>query len=95
MIRMQRFCGIMVGMMQAKIGLVLGGGGVRGLAHIGVLQVLEREQIPVDFIVATSMGGIVGVLWALVIRPLPSRPGCNVRLCSTIPIQVRSTPSNR
>ncbi|MCO5184282.1 MAG: patatin-like phospholipase family protein [Anaerolineae bacterium] len=52
-------------MMQAKIGLVLGGGGVRGLAHIGVLQVLEREQIPVDFIVATSMGGIVGVLWAL------------------------------
>lgn len=51
--------------MQSKTGLVLGGGGTRGLAHIGVLQVLMREQIPIDFIVATSMGGIVGVLWAL------------------------------
>jgi NTE family protein len=51
--------------MKSKIGLVLGGGGTRGLAHIGVLQVLEREQIPIDFIVGTSMGGIVSVLWAL------------------------------
>ena len=48
-----------------KIGLVLGGGGSRGLAHIGVLQVLVREQIPIDLIVGTSMGGIIGVLFAL------------------------------
>jgi predicted acylesterase/phospholipase RssA len=48
-----------------KIGLVLGGGGSRGLAHIGVLEVLVREHIPIDLIVGTSMGGIVGVLFAL------------------------------
>jgi len=48
-----------------KIGLVLGGGGSRGLAHVGVLQVLVRERIPVDLIVGTSMGGVVGVLFAL------------------------------
>jgi NTE family protein len=52
-----------------KIGLVLGGGGSRGLAHIGVLEVLVREQIPVDLIVGTSMGGIVGVLFGLGYTP--------------------------
>ncbi len=52
-----------------KIGLVLGGGGSRGLAHIGVLQVLAREGIPIDLIVGTSMGGIVGTLFALGISP--------------------------
>lgn len=51
--------------MHPRIGLVLGGGGTRGVAHIGVLEVLVREQIPIDFIVGTSMGGIVGVLFAL------------------------------
>ncbi len=55
--------------MRPKIGLVLGGGGSRGLAHIGVLKVLQREQIPIDFIVATSMGGIVGVLFSLGFTP--------------------------
>jgi len=40
--------------------LVLGGGGARGAAHIGVLRVLERERVPVDCIVGTSMGAIVG-----------------------------------
>ena len=48
-----------------KIGLVLGGGGSRGLAHVGVLKVLVREQIPIDLIVGTSMGGVMGVLFAL------------------------------
>lgn len=43
-----------------KIGLVLGGGGARGLAHIGVIKVLEREKIKPDIIVGTSMGAIVG-----------------------------------
>ena len=47
-----------------KIGLVLGGGGARGAAHIGVLKVLERERIPVHAIAGTSMGSIVGGLYA-------------------------------
>ena len=47
-----------------KIGLVLSGGGARGLAHIGVLKVLEDLRVPVDFIAATSMGAIVGGLSA-------------------------------
>jgi NTE family protein len=47
-----------------KVGLVLSGGGARGLAHVGVLKVLERERIPVDVIAGTSMGAIVGGLYA-------------------------------
>jgi len=47
-----------------KIGLVLGGGGARGAAHIGVLKELERQRIPVDVIAGTSMGAIVGGLYA-------------------------------
>lgn len=47
-----------------RIGLVLGGGGARGLAHLGVLRVLEREGIPVDCIAGTSMGGLMGALYA-------------------------------
>lgn len=47
-----------------KIGLVLGGGGARGAAHIGVLKELERLRIPVDAIAGTSMGAIVGGLYA-------------------------------
>ena len=46
------------------VGLVLSGGGARGLTHIGVLKVLERERIPVDVIAGTSMGAIVGGLYA-------------------------------
>jgi NTE family protein len=45
------------------LGLALGGGGARGLAHIGVLKVLEREEIPISFIAGTSMGGIIGALY--------------------------------
>ena len=47
-----------------RVGLVLGGGGARGAAHIGVLKELERLRIPVDAIVGTSMGAIVGGLYA-------------------------------
>ncbi len=54
---------------RSKIALVLGGGGSRGLAHIGVLKVLVREQIPIDLIVGTSMGGVIGVLFALGYHP--------------------------
>lgn len=48
-----------------KVGLVLSGGGAKGVAHIGVLQVLEKAGIPVDIIVGTSMGSIVGGLYAI------------------------------
>ncbi len=47
-----------------KIGLALSGGGARGCAHVGVLKVLEANQIPVDFIAGTSMGAVVGGLYA-------------------------------
>lgn len=47
-----------------RIGLVLSGGGARGLAHVGVLKVLERERIPIDVIAGTSMGAIIGGLYA-------------------------------
>ena len=47
-----------------KVGLVLSGGSAHGLAHIGVLKYLEREGIPVDYITGTSMGSIVGGLYA-------------------------------
>ncbi|GAA5082403.1 patatin-like phospholipase family protein [Lysobacter panacisoli] len=46
------------------VGLVLGGGGARGSAHIGVLKVLERERIPVCRVAGTSMGAIVGGLYS-------------------------------
>lgn len=48
-----------------KVGIVLSGGGAKGVAHIGVLQVLEKAGIPVDVIVGTSMGSIVGGLYAI------------------------------
>jgi len=47
-----------------KIGLALSGGGARGLAHIGVLEVLEREGIPIDMIAGTSAGAAIGALYA-------------------------------
>ncbi|MFQ5583010.1 MAG: patatin-like phospholipase family protein, partial [Calditrichia bacterium] len=47
-----------------KIALVLGGGGARGLAHIGVLKVLERENIKFDMIVGCSFGALVGGMYA-------------------------------
>lgn len=47
-----------------RVGLALGGGGARGLAHIGVIKVLKEANVPIDFIVGTSMGGVVGGLFA-------------------------------
>jgi len=49
---------------QPKIGLALSGGGARGAAHIGVLRELERQNIHIDYIAGTSMGAIVGGLYA-------------------------------
>lgn len=47
-----------------RIGLVLSGGGARGAAHIGVLKVLEQARVPIDAIAGTSMGAVVGGLYA-------------------------------
>jgi NTE family protein len=47
-----------------QLGLVLGGGGARGLAHIGVLNMLERNNIAIDMIVGTSIGALVGAAYA-------------------------------
>ncbi|MDZ7357521.1 MAG: patatin-like phospholipase family protein [candidate division KSB1 bacterium] len=48
-----------------KIGLALSGGGAKGLAHIGVLKVLEQAGFPIDYIAGTSMGSVVGALYAI------------------------------
>lgn len=48
-----------------RVGLVLGGGGAKGVAHIGVLKVLEEAGIPIDYIAGTSMGAIVGGLYSI------------------------------
>src|SRR5512143_1325211 len=47
-----------------KIGLVLAGGGAKGAAHVGVLKVLEEMHIPIDYEAGTSMGSIIGGLYA-------------------------------
>ncbi|MCX7954337.1 MAG: patatin-like phospholipase family protein [Bacteroidales bacterium] len=47
-----------------KVGLVLSGGGAKGLAHIGVIKALEEHRIPIDYVVGTSMGAIIGGLYA-------------------------------
>ena len=52
-----------------RIGLVLGGGGARGAAHIGVLEVLERLQVPVDCVAGTSFGALVAGAWAAGVAP--------------------------
>ncbi len=52
-----------------RLGLVLSGGGARGFAHIGVLQVLEELRVPVDCIAGTSMGSIIGGLYAYGLSP--------------------------
>lgn len=52
-----------------KVGLVLSGGGARGLAHIGVLKSLEENNIPIDYIAGTSMGAIIGGLYSIGYSP--------------------------
>ncbi|HLH08731.1 MAG TPA: patatin-like phospholipase family protein [Terriglobales bacterium] len=48
---------------KAKFGIALGGGFARGLAHIGVLKVLEEEKVPIDFVAGTSVGSIIGAAY--------------------------------
>jgi NTE family protein len=50
--------------MQPRIGLALGSGSARGLSHIGVLEVLQEEDIPIHCVAGTSIGAVVGALWA-------------------------------
>ena len=56
-----------------KIGLVLSGGGARGMAHIGVLEWLEEHRIPVDYVAGTSMGGLIGGTYAMGMTPAEIR----------------------
>lgn len=48
-----------------KIGLVLSGGGARGFAHVGILKMLDSLRVPIDYITGTSMGGILGAMYAV------------------------------
>lgn len=52
-----------------KVGVVLSGGGAKGVAHIKALKVIEEAGIPIDYIVGTSMGSIVGRLYAIGYTP--------------------------
>jgi NTE family protein len=56
-----------------RVGLVLGGGGARGAAHIGVLEVLEKLRVPVDCVAGTSMGALVAGAWAAGLDPATMR----------------------
>ena len=52
-----------------KVALVLSGGGAKGAAHIGVIRALEEQQVPIDYVVGTSIGAIVGALYAIGFTP--------------------------
>ena len=52
-----------------KVGLVLSGGGAKGITHIGIIRALEENNIPIDYITGTSMGAIVGSLYAMGYSP--------------------------
>ena len=57
-------CCLTVAAERPKVGLVLGGGGAKGAAEIGVLKVIEKAGIPIDYIAGTSIGSVVGGLYA-------------------------------
>ena len=52
-----------------KVGLVLSGGGAKGAAHIGVIKALEENNIPIDYVAGTSIGAIIGSLYAMGYTP--------------------------
>jgi NTE family protein len=52
-----------------KVGLVMSGGGARGLAHIGVIKMLEENNIPIDYVAGTSMGAIIAALYSMGYTP--------------------------
>ena len=57
------------GHQRPKVGVALSGGGAKGAAHIGVLKYMEEIGIPVDYVAGTSMGSIIGGLYALGYSP--------------------------
>lgn len=61
--------GAIAGLQAQSVGLVLSGGGAKGLAHVGVLKALEEHNIPVDYIAGSSMGAIIGGLYAIGYTP--------------------------
>ncbi|MCH5216909.1 MAG: patatin-like phospholipase family protein [Muribaculaceae bacterium] len=63
------FANIYIPSSAQSVGLVLSGGGAKGIAHIGVIQALEDNGIPIDYITGTSMGSIVGGLYAAGFSP--------------------------
>ena len=65
MVKAQENDSTSVGKTRKKVAVVLSGGGAKGMAHIGVLKVLEKAGIPVDIVTGTSMGSIVGGLYAI------------------------------
>ena len=59
-----------IGRLSAQtVGVVLSGGGAKGLAHVGLLKALEENNIPIDYICGTSMGAIIGSLYAIGYTP--------------------------
>lgn len=65
---MLSFC-LLQGVFAQKVGLVLSGGGAKGLTHIGIIRALEENNIPIDYIAGTSMGAIIGSLYAMGYSP--------------------------
>lgn len=57
-----------------KVGLVLSGGGAKGLTHIGIIRALEENNIPIDYITGTSMGAIVALFMPWGIRLTTWKP---------------------
>lgn len=62
-------CSLALAGERPKVAVVLSGGGAKGTAHIGALRVIEEEGIPVDYVVGTSMGSIIGGLYAIGYTP--------------------------
>ena len=76
-----------------RVALVLGGGGARGAAHVGVIKVLMQENIPIDMVVGTSIGSVVGGMYAAGIKPDDMQKvfedASLMRAFMTVPVPVR------
>src|SRR5882672_9632140 len=63
------FCSLAAAAQSQKIGVVFSGGAAKGLAHVGALKALEENEIPIDYVVGTSMGGIIAGCYAAGMSP--------------------------
>src|SRR5258706_2623702 len=63
------FCSVTAIAQRQKVGVVFSGGAAKGLAHVGVLKALEESEIPIDYVVGTSMGGIIAGCYAAGMSP--------------------------